>query len=88
MSVMRRIVFFVALFAMYILLYVANTKRDVWTMWMGGRAHVSVDYRICPSISAFLFYPLHLLDSKLVRRSYWREFPDVHPMTSEGAFFR
>ena len=68
--------------AAYIGLYVANVRRDVWTMWMGGGAHVSVDYHICPSISVYLFYPLHLMDSCVVRRSYWQEFPDVHPMTT------
>lgn len=79
-----RLSMFISLFASaYIGLYMLNVRKYVRTSGVGGIAIVSEDYRVCYHFSVRVFFPLHWIDSKVLRPKYWEEFPDPHPGASQ-----
>lgn len=72
-----------ALVWFYIILYILNVERCIFTHWVGPLKSVYVDYRVCHDVSSWAFYPLHVLDSQLFRPAYWERYPEKDPLLGD-----
>lgn len=77
----RRLILWILL-ATYIGLYAWNARRYAYPS-LGGIPVVIVDYRVSFEVSIWVFYPVHWIDSRILRPKYWERYPDSYPAESQ-----